>query len=126
MRKSQDSCKIALALICLTMVALPFGNRAFAGPSDPISWAKSPVPAIQNSASPDYVGGVDVDGNRITPADVDGGVSADLSHVEITPIQGRGGGHGKVAVQGVKLTHGEPDCVAPKHKNKHSAPPSGR
>jgi hypothetical protein len=126
MRKSQDSCKIAWALVCLALVALPLKNPAFARPSDPILTGEKPGPCDPKLESPDYVGGVDVDGNRITPADIDGGVSADLSHVAVTPIQGRDGGHGKVAVQGVKLTKGGPDCVAPKHGKKHSAPASGR
>ena len=126
MRKSQDSCKIAWALICLALVALPFENPAFAWASGPIRGSEKSAPCDPKLESPDYVGGVDTEGNRITPADVDGGVSVDLSHVAVTPIEGRHRGHDEVAVQGVELTQGEPDCVAPKHGKKHSVQPHGR
>jgi hypothetical protein len=57
-----------------------------------------------NLAGPNYVGGVDVSGRRITPADIGGAPGVDLSHISATPIlaPGRHGRHMEVVVQGVE------------------------
>ncbi len=80
--------------------------------------AKERVPAATASAqcdpdleSPDYVGGVDVNGNRIVPADIGGGVGVDLSHVTVTPVVRPGGRRPQAVVQGLKFGPADPPCT---------------
>jgi hypothetical protein len=101
---------IATLLVSLVLVALPPAD-AKPGPStDSAVSSGRTITCDPNLAGPDYVGGVDVEGHRITPADIGGGPGVDLSHISATPIlaPGRHGRHMEVVVQGAEPTEPAP------------------
>ncbi len=101
---------ITTFLVLLALVALPCAQ---AGP------AKSKASAVisdntdtcrPNLAGADYVGGVDVSGNRITPADTE--PSVDLSQVSVTPVlvPNRRGRRMEIVVEGAVPAKSAPGC----------------
>ncbi|MBU6299441.1 MAG: hypothetical protein KGJ79_11430 [Alphaproteobacteria bacterium] len=56
-----------------------------------------------------------MNGDRIVPADIGGGVAVDLSHILVEPllVPDRQGRHVKVAVQGVEFGPADPPCTPP-------------
>jgi hypothetical protein len=104
---------IATLLVSLALVALPAADaRPQVATDSAVSSGKSDTCA-PNLAGPDYVGGVDVSGNRVPPADIGGEVGVDLSDIFATPVPvpGRHGRHIEVVVQGAKPA--KPPCKRP-------------
>jgi hypothetical protein len=95
---------IATLLVSLGLVALSYADAKPGTPIDSAVISDKTSTCDPNLAGPDYVGGVDVAGNRIVPADIGGGRGIDLSHVSAIPILApdRRGRHVKVVVQGVE------------------------
>ena len=107
---------IATLLVSLALVALP---EADAGPRAPVAGPAAggkTRPCDADLAGPDYVGGVDVSGNRIAPADIGGGEGVDLSRVSATPIlaPGHHGRHVEIVVQGAEPAKSAPPCKRPR------------
>ena len=95
---------IATLLVSLALVALSYAGAKPGAATDSAVISGKTSTCDPNLAGPDYVGGVDVAGNRITPADIGGGPGVDLSHISATPIlaPGRHGRHVEVVVQGAE------------------------
>ena len=101
---------IATLLVSLGLIALSSAEaRPGAVPDSAVSSGKTNT-CEPNLAGPDYVGGVDVEGNRIAPADIDGGSGVDLSRISATPVlaPGRLSRRVQVVVQGVEPA--KPPC----------------
>ena len=104
---------IATLLVSLGLVALSNAEgQPGAVPDSAVSSGKTNT-CDPNLAGPDYVGGLDVSGNRVPPADIGGEVGVDSSDISATPIlvPGRHGRHIEVVVQGAKPA--KPPCKRP-------------
>jgi hypothetical protein len=104
---------IATLLVSLALVAPPYAD-AKPGAAKVGAVNRDNTDTCQpNLARADYVGGVDVSGNRIAPADI--GVGVDLSHVSATPIlvPGRHSRHMEIIVRGVGTAKPAPPCKHP-------------
>ena len=125
MRKTQGICprKTASLLVLLTLVALPSAHAQPPGKPSAPRFEHVSAPCEANRTQPDYLPGVDVYGNRVVPADLDGGASVDLQNVTVNPVVPVGHGRQKsdVIVQGVKLAKPVPACVP---KTQHGVPPA--
>ena len=107
---------IATLLVSLALVALPCANAKSDAAGDRAVKRGNTDTCDPNLAGPDYVGGVDVSGNRIAPADIGGGEGVDLSRVSATPIlaPGRHGRHVEIVVQGAEPAKSAPPCKRPR------------
>jgi len=106
---------IATLLVSLALVALPAADARPGSATDSAVNSDKTSTCDPNLAGPDYVGGVDVSGNRVPPADIGGEVGVDVSDISATPIlvPGRHGRHVEVVVQGAKPA--KPRCKRPPH-----------
>jgi len=115
MLKTQDSSKIATTLLCLMLVALSSADAMPKPAPGAIRIGKTTPPCDPKLAQSAYIGGSDVDGNPVVPADLDGGVAVDLSKLQVEPILGRGGR--RFAVQDAVPIRAAPAC-APAHRGR--------
>lgn len=106
---------IATLLVLLELVALPYANARPRTAEDSAVNSGETDTCAPNLAGAGYVGGVDVEGNRITPADIGGGTSVDLGRISATPVlvPGRHGRQADVVVQGAEPA--KPPCERPPH-----------
>jgi hypothetical protein len=111
MRRNKGRFSASL-LLSLALSPVSFVWAGTIAPKERVPRATTPAQCDPDLDSPDYVGGVDVNGNRIVPADVGGGVGVDLSHVTVTPVMRPGGKRPDIIVQGVKLGPADPPCVS--------------
>ena len=95
---------IATLLVSLVLVALSNADAKPGAAKDNAVTSGETDTCEPKLAGADYVGGVDVSGNRITPADIGGTSEVDLSHVSAAPVlvPGRHGRNVEVVVQGVE------------------------
>ena len=112
MAKKPEGIGIAILLVLLAIFMFPGANaKPGTAKSSPVTSGKTNTCA-PNLAGADYVGGVDVEGNRVAPADIGGGESVDLSQISATPVlvPDRHGRHVELVVQGVKPAKSAPGC----------------
>ena len=95
---------IATLLVSLALVTLSSAGAKPGVAIDSAVMSGKTITCDPNPAGPDYVGGVDVSGNRITPADIGAGTGVDPSRISATPVlvPFRHGRHIEIVVQGVK------------------------
>ena len=103
---------IAILLVLLAIIASPGVNAKPGTPKNNAVTSGKTSTCAPNLAGADYVGGVDVEGNRVAPADIGGGDSVDLSQISATPVlvPDRHGRHFEFVVQGVKPAKSAPGC----------------
>ena len=75
-----------------------FGGTIRARPDDSILTGPPPGPCAEAQAGPDYVGGTDVNGYPVVPADVGGGPRVTLNSETVYPEVRAGGTRTEVAV----------------------------
>ena len=108
---------IATLLVLLVIVALPCADaKPGTQQSNAVISGKTST-CKPNLAGADYVGGVDVAGNPITPADIGGGEGVDINQVSATPVlvPDRHGRHVELVVQGAKPVKSAPGCKRQPH-----------
>ncbi|MGA7674376.1 MAG: hypothetical protein WCA78_04945 [Rhizomicrobium sp.] len=108
---------IATLLVLLILVALPCADARPGNQKDSAVISGKTTTCDPNLAGADYVGGVDVAGNRITPADIGGEDGVDLSQASAIPIlkPGRHGRQVELLVQGVKPAKSAAGCKRQPH-----------
>jgi hypothetical protein len=116
--------KIANILVLLVLVAVPFADAGTPHKPPVPLFGHVSAPCAANTAQADYVPGVDVDGNRIAPADIDGGTTLDLRDIAVNPVVpvGHGRNRSAVVVRGVKLAGQTPVCARIKQSREPSFP----
>ena len=108
---------IATLLVLLGLVALPNATAKHGGSLENAITSGETDTCDPKLAGADYVGGVDVSGNHVVPANIGGGFAVDLSHVSAAPIlvPGRHGRHVEVVVQGAEPAEPAPPCKGRPH-----------
>ena len=127
MRQTIEYSKLATALLCLALVALPGADARSVYPADPTLTGGKPGPCQPNLKSPAYVGGVDTRGNRIAPADLNG-AGVDLGSVSAAPILEPARSRHRISVVVLGAKHAEitQDCVPAKHGRTGNDRPRSR